>query len=485
MPKPLSRSRKSKLEPYTIDELLNNPSMRGLVSFLDVHPEKRTVEKNPRADESATADIVVFPAPGTHVAPEVPVKPPAPYEAMQTVTSRDVVSSDIVSSDLPSPDVITAVPIWPESGHASPVQEAISPVRLSSELTSPDVIEVPPVVHSFKPPTAVHLQTPVPAPLPSRRRVIYVGDRAQNAHTPSENVFYSWVWRHGRPQDEDTRVLALKVPIIAYELNMAERNTRFLIDRMIRKLAIESLPGWIQGQQTGKTYAVYSFRRILERRRNAGLLYALKGKGVELITEEQARQYAVKQTSPILEDYGDEQPETSPDVLPLDPLLIPQRTSRDSNCTTSSDVLADPSLYKSKNTTQETTEPTRQLALLLSAWTTIDDDAVRQIFQSCRRGTPDCTPEEVATFARTKLPLINSGKIDNPTGLLIRTVPKFFENGGSIALKQMRDDTRKRREEDERRALELRDQQLSILEDPNATDEDKEWARQMLSPPTS
>lgn len=462
MPKPLSKSRKTKLEPYTIDELLNNPSMRGLVSFLDVHPEKRGVEPGPASGEPDSAAVLPCPAPAEKA---------APLEG----SAGERTSAEVLALDDRSPDTTPG----DDGGDINTSRDVISPEVHSPAVLAPDVIPDEIRRPSSIQPAHLSPEKTLGATI-SRRRVIYVGDRAQNAHTASENVFYAWVWRHARPQDDDTRVLALKVPVIAYELNMAERNTRFLIERMIRKLAIEPLPGWIQGQQTGKTYAVYSFRRILERRRKDGLLYALKGKGVELITEVQAREFQTHQARFIPEDYGDEQPGTSPDGLSPDGSQGTLRTSPDANGITSPDVFTVASLYTSKATTEEEDEPTRELATLLARWITVDDDAVRQILAACRRGSPECTPEEIDMLARTKLPLIKSGKVDNPAGLLIRTVPRFFENHGSIALQQLREATRKRREEEERRTRELREQQQKILDDPNATDEDREWARQML-----
>jgi hypothetical protein len=122
----------------------------------------------------------------------------------------------------------------------------------------------------------------------------------------------------------------------------------------------------------------------------------------------------------------------------------------------------------------------KQLATLLNSWVRIDDDGVRLLWQSCRQGTADCTPEEVNEFACTKAPVIQAGKLDNPVGLLINSVPKFFANGGGEALKQHRKEARRGREEAERHREEKLELPRRILADPDAPEEDKEWARQAL-----
>jgi hypothetical protein len=80
----------------------------------------------------------------------------------------------------------------------------------------------------------------------------------------------------------------------------------------------------------------------------------------------------------------------------------------------------------------ETSTPIDQLAALLARWFVLDYDAVQTIWNICRQGTPDCTPEEIAEFAR------KCHKGENSESL-IRMLPTWFDNGGGVNLKGIRE----------------------------------------------
>lgn len=62
-----------------------------------------------------------------------------------------------------------------------------------------------------------------------------------------------------------------------------------------------------------------------------------------------------------------------------------------------------------------------------SLWVGIDRSALLTLWNDCRDRAPDCTVEEVSYFVKQKLPITRSGKIHNPTGFLLRAIPKCFE----------------------------------------------------------
>jgi hypothetical protein len=73
--------------------------------------------------------------------------------------------------------------------------------------------------------------------------------------------------------------------------------------------------------------------------------------------------------------------------------------------------------------------------------------------------------------------VLESGRIDNPAGLLIRSVPKFFENGGGAALLDYRQEQRRARDRERQR---LRRSAELILSDPDLSPEERAWAEELL-----
>jgi hypothetical protein len=77
-----------------------------------------------------------------------------------------------------------------------------------------------------------------------------------------------------------------------------------------------------------------------------------------------------------------------------------------------------------------------------------DNEAATILWNDCRTKAADCTVEEVLHFSEVKAASFRTGKIQNPTGFLLVTVPKCFEGQ---AFKAFREQERKRRAEQQRR----------------------------------
>ena len=63
-------------------------------------------------------------------------------------------------------------------------------------------------------------------------------------------------------------------------------NCRLNVRSLVRKLAIEEVEGPHCEKQVGKTYVVYSPAAILRRRREAGLEWVVRTKGVMFVNPE-------------------------------------------------------------------------------------------------------------------------------------------------------------------------------------------------------
>ena len=108
----------------------------------------------------------------------------------------------------------------------------------------------------------------------------------QDGHTVWEQQIYEALWREATPSGgPESREIAIGYRHIAkltrLGLNTVQRNMRTLVD----KLALEPVGKYDSDTRTPKTYRVYSYRAILERRAAAGLEWVIKNRqGVTLGT---------------------------------------------------------------------------------------------------------------------------------------------------------------------------------------------------------
>lgn len=81
----------------------------------------------------------------------------------------------------------------------------------------------------------------------------------------------------------------------------------------------------------------------------------------------------------------------------------------------------------------------------------LDDKAIQQVWMECRGMAPDCTVQEVVNFAWEKAPAIK--KADNPTGLLIHSVPQLCSPTILAAYRQRQQDQEEAYREGERQRV--------------------------------
>jgi hypothetical protein len=104
----------------------------------------------------------------------------------------------------------------------------------------------------------------------------------------------------------------------------------------------------------------------------------------------------------------------------------------------------------------------------------LDDDAARLIVRRCRSQDPAATDEEVAFFTRAKiLQLRGRRNIGNMVGLLITAVPAYFAGARTEVVRYRRVKAAEHRQA-EAVARE-------VLSDPNASEQEKLWARSQLA----
>jgi hypothetical protein len=269
---------------------------------------------------------------------------------------------------------------------------------------------------------------------------------AQDGHTSGEQLAYQALCnqarKHGRAETSGASLLDIGLSQLCLLLGADHKNVKRLLGSLQEKLAIEVVRQPDYRLAIPTRYRIFTPNQILERRRSAGLMWVIRTRTIRFVELDTVRRLIAEQSE------GDQPTGHSPESPVGDSPLA--------------------------------TGPTPALGSLTAAlnqWIAIDDSAVRQLWEACRRGAPDCTEDEVAWFCRSKQALIHSGRIDHPVGLLLRSIPPFFANGGSLALEEHRKE-RARDQERERR----RERQVAqmVIDNPESDAAELAWAREIL-----
>ena len=261
MPGP-SRRHKHKLEPISVDEIMDNPAMGGLLSFLDVHPSARS------ADVEATSSLP------------------------QVIDPKLDSSASTVGTLATEDSLRGAVRLTPED-------TLIPEVSLTPDVTLDTVVTLPTDVSQAtvkgvrdRQPTVVRLATG------HRLSPVYVDGRnqqvdpkyvracnsIQDGHSPTEQMVYQNLCNLGSPGGDGYQVVSRGYDRIAHDNGLSKRNVQRVMESLIEKLAIEILESEISADRIGKTYKLWNPGQIMKRRSEAGLKWVYRNRtAVELV----------------------------------------------------------------------------------------------------------------------------------------------------------------------------------------------------------
>jgi hypothetical protein len=445
-----TKSRRKKKEPERInlDDWANAGALDGLLSFLNITPEQAPVNQGqkkvlnllesrgqaPALDDrlkEALPDIDTVSISGTLPDTDTPAKPPAPLPDIDTVSIRGT---------LPDTD-----------------RPRTSPPPAPAAPTPNDVFSHPKQATGFG------------------NKKLYRCLLAQDGHSHTEEALYQILWRSGKPESEDTRLTTMGYGEMAGRVRLSFNNTKSACQRLTGKLAIEEVAREISDLRVGKTYRVYSYRAILERRKSCGMEWVIRNKGVEFVTPTTAPPPSISGSLPVIDTVS----ETGREALSV--------SGRGTGSITG--TLLENSFREITREEESSSSAPERSALVeaLAEYGQPDDDVAHALLQRCRAAVPDCTVEEVIHFVRQKGSLVRqdrSGRIANAMGFLLTAVPKCF-SGESFG--QYREQQRRSREEEQamrdRQQAEIeqwRREQEAVLADPLATEEEKRFARETL-----
>lgn len=114
----------------------------------------------------------------------------------------------------------------------------------------------------------------------------YFCNSAEDGHSLAEQRLYERLWNSPLARDESpsTRLITLGWDVMARLCRTTPRLARENCFRLLRKLALEKVAPHDSERRIGATYRVYAPGAVLERRRQAGLNFVIRNRGVRFVT---------------------------------------------------------------------------------------------------------------------------------------------------------------------------------------------------------
>lgn len=289
-PKTSRRSkRRPAMEPLGWDEIVSQPGMGGYLSFLNGPIPL------PHLQGSAAA---LAPDPGFVSSPGV--------DTTSEVISSPEIESKVRSVKTPEGDSIPEVISDPASASGPGVVQVAVPIPDPETITTPGVMPLDRTASAFSdpgadtypgvvtsPPTDVSIgvsepgSTPevvlIPAITAIQRLRIRRCSATHDGHSLGEEVLYQALWKAAQPESGDSRTIVIGWRGMSQLCRMTPKNCKINTQRLIRKLALEIVSTYNTPESIGTTYRVYSDSSILQRRRQAGLEWVVRSRGVDFV----------------------------------------------------------------------------------------------------------------------------------------------------------------------------------------------------------
>jgi hypothetical protein len=265
-PKPSKRSkRRPAMEPLGWDEIVSQPGMGGYLSFLNgpvplphlqgpaagSAPNDHGIASNPGVDPilAVYAEPETVLGPGVDLTPvAVPARDPVIIPGLKDALTTETTPGVAIGSG----SVLPPAPL-PTPGHS---HHAID--------QAPEVVTIPLV--------------------PAHQRLrIRRCTTTYDGHSLGEEVLYQALWKAARPESAETRTIVIGWRGMSQLCRMTPKNCKINTQRLIRKLALEVLSPYNTPESIGTTYRVYSGQAILQRRREVGLEWVVRSRGVEFV----------------------------------------------------------------------------------------------------------------------------------------------------------------------------------------------------------
>ncbi|HTW65836.1 MAG TPA: hypothetical protein VME17_14520 [Bryobacteraceae bacterium] len=290
--------------------------------------------------------------------------------------------------------------------------------------------------HSNKLPTPPITPPDVTTPVVAQARPynVHRAILAQDGHSHTEQLLYDILWRSAKSGQNDAyRFVQIPQSELAAAVRMTTKNLRIALDRLAEKLAIEEVQSFNRGHRIARTWKIFSYKAILERRKAAGMEWVVRDRGVRFVDPSTI---PVKPTHVVMDE-----PTISTGVRP--PEITPVAAAQTTPVKTTGPYLGQ--IYSTDQRSTPAVASPLIANAIISAFGFVDDEALQTLIAKCREVAADATDEEIAELgAMTARRILRIRNIENRVGLLISQTPKCFK-GEPFAI------YRREREERERR----------------------------------
>ncbi|MFT4114455.1 hypothetical protein [Silvibacterium sp.] len=367
----------------------------------------------------------------------------------------------------------------PVASSLSPNADAAASITSTVDVLIADrIYEAEPLLDAKAPPEKVK----------SRPYKIHRCVRVEQGHSHGEHQLYLALWRVANEETENSRLVTIGWDRMGQRAAMSNKAAKRNLKSLIKKLAVEILIAENSNLRIGRTYRLYSFKEILRRRKNAGLIDVVKDKGVRFVNAAEAA--ALISATGIKQDYITSTVDISP----------PETEGKTSTVTVDipspgTGDKTSPLLRKYEEEIEGTTTRKPQADEILGAlakYVVADEKAALHIYRDCRKVCADVTPEEVVKVVHLKAPaILRDRSIWNPLALLIRAVPQCFSGAGANELRaqwalekeyeQLRELERQRQDAEIQRYLDGERSKLQeVLKDTRSSEADRVRAEREL-----
>jgi predicted transcriptional regulator len=290
---------------------------------------------------------------------------------------------------------------------------------------------------------------------------------AQDVVNSAEEAVYDTLWNTKTAQSaaesgDSSRIVQAGYDYLMKRTRLSKKTIQRVIDRLIHKdfIAIEK-PADIY-RRIPTVYRVFDYRTILAHHLRRGRTHVAKiGPGFTYACPmDDPRHVPIDAANMTTVDRA-YRSTVDPDDLATEAPAIPVAGDKENKTTVvrqttrfiDKNLLDKPASASRPGASSEaalaTTAPAEFISGLQEIVQFVDTEAATLLWNECRLRVADCRAEEVLYFAQGKASVCVGGRIKNPVGFLLATVPKCFE--GPAFANFRREEQRKVEEEQKRR----------------------------------